>query len=103
MSNVEDKKSKTLKGPRRVYLSKARILAEEELGSLSEKEKAYAAQCKDRGIWLELFCPDDACLTEQEQMKVPVFCENKDHDHSLFVDLFCPDGTCEPTEPTDIP
>ena len=100
MNDTTDVKGKS--GPRRIYLEKARLLSEDEVSGLSEKEKTYAAQCKEKGVWLELFCPDGACITEEEKMQVPVFCENPEHDHSLFVDIFCPGGSCEATEPTDL-
>jgi hypothetical protein len=60
MKTGDEKKEKSSDGPRRIYLPKARVLGQEELESLSEKEKTFAKECKDKGIWLELFCPDDA-------------------------------------------
>jgi hypothetical protein len=38
MKTADEKKEKSLEGPRRIYLPKARILSQDELGSLSEKE-----------------------------------------------------------------
>jgi hypothetical protein len=103
MKTADDKREKSLDGPRRIYLPKARILSQDELGSLSEKEKAFAKECKDKGIWLELFCPDDACFTEEERIKLPVFCEHPEHDHSLWLDIFCPGGSCEVDEASKLP
>ncbi|HEX5682370.1 MAG TPA: hypothetical protein VFX82_16180 [Desulfobacterales bacterium] len=103
MKTDDEKKEKSLEGPRRIYLPKARVLGQQELDSLSEKEKTFAKECKDKGIWLELFCPDDACLLEEERIKLPVFCENPKHDHSLWLDIFCPGGSCEVTDSTKLP
>jgi hypothetical protein len=90
-------------GPRRVFMPKARVLSENELGSLSEREKAFAGECKDKGLWLEIFCPDDACLLEEERIKLPVFCEHPEHKHSLWLEIFCPGGSCEVTESSKLP
>lgn len=93
-----DEKKTGLQGPRRIFLPKARALSQDELGRLSEREKAFARECQDRGIWLELFCPDDACFTEEERIRLPVFCEHPEHTHSLWIDIFCPGGSCEVTD-----
>ncbi len=34
-----------------------------------------AAECKPRGIWLRLFCPKDACFSEEERINLNNFCE----------------------------
>jgi hypothetical protein len=94
---------KSKDSPRRVFLPEARVLADRELGSLSDKEKAFARDCKEKGVWLELFCPDDACFVEGDRLKLPVFCEHEGHDHSLWMEIFCPGGSCEVTEATQLP
>jgi hypothetical protein len=103
MKRSDDKRKKEMEGPRRIFLPKARVLSQEELSSLSEREKSFAGECKDKGIWLELFCPDDACFVEEERIKLPVFCEHPKHDHSLWLDIFCPGGSCEVNESTKLP
>jgi hypothetical protein len=102
MRPTDDKKSNSPDGPRRVFLPKARVLSQQELGSLSEHEKSFEKECKDRGIWLELFCPDDTCLLEEERIKLPVFCEHPGHKHSLWIDIFCPGGSCDVHEPSKL-
>ena len=54
MKTADKQKEKASDGPRRIYLPKARILSQEELTSLTEKEKTFAKECKDKGVWLEL-------------------------------------------------
>lgn len=103
MKPNEDPVKKSADGPRRIFLPKARILSQSELESLSEKETAFAKECKDKGVWLELFCPEDACFTEEERIKLPVFCDHPKHDHSLWIDIFCPGGSCEVHEPSKLP
>lgn len=103
MKHDDNKKKKELEGPRRIFIPKARILSQEEVGSLTEREKTFQKECKDNGLWLEIFCPDDACLLEEERIKLPVFCENPKHDHSLWLDIFCPSGSCEVNDSSKLP
>jgi hypothetical protein len=103
MTTDDTKRVKGIDGPRRIFLPKARSLSQDELGTLTEKETAFARECKDKGIWLELFCPDDVCSTEEERIKLSVFCEHPEHDHSLWLDIFCPGGSCDVNEPSKLP
>jgi hypothetical protein len=103
MKTTDEKKNNALEGLRRILMPKARVLSEKEVGELSDKAKAFAAECKERGLWLEIFCPDDACLLEGERIKLPVFCEHPKHKHSPWLDIFCPGGSCEVNEPSKLP
>ena len=89
--------------PKRVFVSRAQVLSKEKRSQLSVQEKAFEAQCQDRGVWLELFCPDDACLSEEERFSIPVFCEDTKVKDSIFFELFCPDDSCDVFEPTRLP
>ena len=95
--------SKRAETPKRVFVSRARVLSEDQRGELSEQEQAFEKSCQDRGVWLELFCPDDACLTEGERFSVPVFCEDPKVKKSVFLELFCPNDSCEVVESTRLP
>ena len=80
---------------KRVFVSHAQVLSEDKRHSLSEQEKAYETSCQKKGVWLEVFCPDDACFTEEERPRVPVFCEDPKAKKSLWLDVFCPESRCE--------
>lgn len=95
--------SKDTETPKRVFVSRARVLSEAQRGKLSEQEKAFEKSCQERGVWLELFCPDDACLTEEERFSIPVFCEDPKVKKSVFLELFCPGDSCEVVESTRLP
>ncbi|WP_054029633.1 hypothetical protein [Desulfatitalea tepidiphila] len=102
---VEEKKSGTSNSEtrKRVFISRAQVLSEEQRGTLTDKEKAFEASCKDRGVWLELFCPDDRCFTEEERIEIPIYCEDPRVSQKLWLNLFCPDGECEITSPSQLP
>jgi len=70
MKPSDDKKKKELEGPRRIFIPKARILSQDEVGSLTEREKAFQKECKDKGLWLDIFCPGGSCEVS-ESSKLP--------------------------------
>ena len=96
--------SENVKGTaKRVFLKNARPLAGQELDTLSDKEREFAQACRERGVWLELFCPDDTCFLEEERLRLPVFCEHAKHDAGTWLEIFCPQGSCEIREASNLP
>lgn len=59
--------------------------------------------CEPKDTWLEVFCPDDNCLLEEERIKLKPFCDDSEEKHDLWLDTFCPDGNCEITETSRLP
>ena len=57
---------------------------------------------KNKDKWLEVFCPDDACLAEEERISLPVSREDAE-ERSAWLRLFCPAHSCEVTSPTHLP
>lgn len=102
MDNKDISKNKSM-SPKKVFLSNARPIPVEELKTLSDKEKEFARDCTDKGVWLELFCPDDSCLTKEERIKLVSFCEDSTNNKDLWLKVFCPDDTCEAVESTKLP
>ncbi|MGB5983726.1 MAG: hypothetical protein WBG37_00360 [Desulfobacterales bacterium] len=103
MTHHNETHSKDTETPRRVFVSRARVHSEEQHGALSEQEKEFEKSCQDRGVWLELFCPDDACLTVEERFSIPVFCEDPKVKKNVVLELFCPRDSCEVVESTRLP
>jgi len=97
-TNTSDKETS-----KRVFVTHAKVLSDEQRQRLTDEEKAFEATCQDRGVWLELFCPDNACFTEEERVNIPVFCKDPDAGKKLWLKLFCPDGSCEITSSTQLP
>lgn len=87
---------------KRVFVANAKVLSEDQRGTLSQEEQAFEDSCEDRGVWLELFCPDDACLSQEERIGIQVFCKDPDAGKNLWFKIFCPDGSCEITSPTQL-
>lgn len=96
----ENKAKETRK---RVFVTQARVIPEAERDTLTETEKNYEGSCKSQGVWLELFCPDNACFTEEERVNIPVFCDDPSAGKKLWLKLFCPEGSCEVNEASKLP
>ena len=81
----------------KAYLPSVGALSAEEFKSDSDED------CKNRGLWLELFCPEDRCLREEERIKLVDFCEYSGKKHDAWLEAFCPEDSCEIFETTDLP
>lgn len=99
-NETHTKGSETL---RRVFVSSVQAHSEEKHGALSEQEKEFEKSCQERGIWLELFCRDDAWPAEEERSRMPVFCEDPKVKKKVVLELFCPGNSCEVIESTRLP
>jgi hypothetical protein len=51
--------------------------------------------------WLNVFCPEGTCLTDEERIALPTSEEPKAH--SEWQELFCPEESCEVTSATQLP
>ncbi|MEJ2661640.1 MAG: hypothetical protein P8Z73_13080 [Desulfobacteraceae bacterium] len=103
MTHHHETHAKGTETTKRVFVSRAQVLPEENRGQLSEKEKEFESSCQEPGVWLELFCPDNECLSEGESFNVPVFCEDPKVKKSLVLELFCPYDSCDVAESTRLP
>ena len=99
----KDSRLKEKASRRKVFWPNARALSGEEVAALSDNEKAFAGECRGRGVWLELFCPDDNCLLEAERVKLPVFCDNPAGGQDLWLEIFCPADSCELSGASQLP
>jgi hypothetical protein len=57
------------------------------------------ADKKDR--WLKVFCPQDACLAEEERLDLPTPAQAEAQ--SEWLEIFCPEESCEVITPTQLP
>jgi hypothetical protein len=81
----------------RAPLSSVGALSVEELNAFSDNN------CEERGAWLDVFCPEDRCLLEEERIRLVDFCEESSENLHLWHDVFCPRGSCEIFEASQLP
>jgi hypothetical protein len=67
-----------------------------------------AQRKKDK--WLNVFCPEDACLAEEEHFDAPEAKaedskteDTEGKDQSTWLEVFCPESSCEIEEPSQLP
>jgi hypothetical protein len=103
MTHHDDTNPTKTETRKKIFVTQARVLSDAQRQSLTETEKAFEDTCTDRGVWLEIFCPEDACFTEEERIEIPVYCEDPKVEKKLWLRLFCPEGRCEVEGPTSLP
>lgn len=52
--------------------------------------------------WLRVFCPEDACLTEEEHVVVSASMGSGAGGDSAWHEVFCPEDRCEAETPTQL-
>ena len=86
-----------------VFVPGIRSLTELEI-SQRPKEKVRAAEASSaKGVWLEVPCPDLACLTGEDRITFSVKGAPEKEKKGLWLNLFCPEDACEVRHATDLP
>jgi hypothetical protein len=84
------------------FLPDARLLGNDEIESLRAKLDQSSPRNIEKGLWIEMTCPDQSCLDNEGRLTLPVT-GNKPERKGIFLNLFCPEGRCEIVQSTDIP
>ena len=74
-----------------------------QIASLPEEKKKMAEENQEGGLWLEVFCPDESCLREEEHVNIPAKQASEEEGKGTWLRLFCPEDHCLLREPTDVP
>lgn len=84
------------------FLPEARLLDNDEVAALHAKLNQSAPSSTDKGLWIEMTCPDRSCLDDEGRLTLPVTGEEPKQ-KGIFLNLFCPEGRCEIVQSTDVP
>jgi hypothetical protein len=94
-----------------VFAPRARLLTEEEIRALpADKREAVSAAGTD-GVWLEVLCSREECLSDKQGIAVPVQGVTENERASLagrqekgfWLNLFCPEDSCVLRQSSDVP
>ncbi len=85
----------------KVFLPNVRLLTDEEIQNLPEKKRRAAES--ESGIWVEVACSGDSCLTIGGKVRIEAKGDVSDEKKGLWLNIFCPENRCEFDEPTDVP
>jgi hypothetical protein len=88
------------KGSRlKVYVPQARMLNAEEIQALPREKREAAEDSGLPGLWIEMVCPDDACLFE-DRVSIPIRSETHKNKKGFWLNVFCPEDACEISKAT---
>jgi hypothetical protein len=55
-----------------------------------------------RDLWLDTFCPDDACLAEEEHLEIASLEAAAAKRDDAWLEVFCPEDRCAAEAPTNV-
>jgi hypothetical protein len=94
-----------------VFAPEARLLTEEEIRALPADKRQAAAAAGIEGVWLEVLCSREECLSDKQGIAVPVRGVTEKERASLggkqgkgfWLNLFCPEDSCVLEQSSDVP
>jgi hypothetical protein len=86
-----------------VFAPGVRSLTEVELSQLPKEKAQVAEAISSGGIWLDIPCPELACLTGEDRITFSVKGAPEKESKWSWMDLFCPGDACEVRQATDLP
>ena len=95
-------KSETREGWIRVFCPYTRTLRPEEIAELSDEQREKA-EAGDEGVWLEVECPRDKCLSGTTELTIPVRGVERKKGEGLWHKIFCPEDRCYKQSPIEFP
>lgn len=85
------------------YFPDARVLTSQEIAALPREKKNAVEASGKPGVWMEVSCPKEVCITDQGQVTLSTIGAGAPRKKGVFLNLFCPEDSCELTQPTDLP
>jgi hypothetical protein len=94
-----------------VFAPRARLLTEEEIRALPADKREAASAAGTEGVWLEVLCSREECLSDKRGIAVPVQGVTEQERASLsgkqekgfWLNLFCPEDSCVLDQSSDVP
>ena len=87
----------------RFFLPQARLLEQDEIAALPPEKLKSAEASEQKGLWLEITCPDESCIDDEGNITIPARGTDMSGQKGAFLNIFCPDGSCEVVQSTDLP
>ncbi|MFO8084512.1 MAG: hypothetical protein R6U27_09350 [Desulfobacterales bacterium] len=81
----------------------ARVLNDNEISELSPEKKQAAEQTGNKGLWLEIKCPEGTCVDDSGRVMIPTAEAQVKGKKGIWLNLFCPEDSCEVHQSTEIP
>jgi hypothetical protein len=78
-----------------------RVLTDEEISRLSPEKRETAEHPGQKGLWLEIDCPNDSCMDDNGRIIVHTQGGQSTDKKGIWLNLFCPEKSCEILQSTD--
>jgi hypothetical protein len=85
------------------FLPDARVLDDSEVAALPTDKIQAVDTDKKPGVWLEIHCPDAACIKDDGRISIPAEGIEPLEKKGIWLNLFCPEGSCKLEESTELP
>jgi len=85
------------------FFPEARVLSGLEVEALPPEKRQAAAKSGQQGVWLEINCPDNSCISEDGKITVSAVGTEAKSKRGVWLNLFCPEDSCELRQSTDLP
>lgn len=85
------------------FLPNARLLDNSEIANLPPEKRKVAESGRQKGVWIEIACPDESCIDEDGNITIPAKGADVVSEDGIFFSLFCPNDSCEVVQSTDLP
>lgn len=85
------------------FFPEARVLSNAEVDTLSPEKKQAAEKTGQRGIWLEIDCPNQSCVSADGRVTIPAAGAEAKGDKGVWLNVFCPEDSCEIYQGTALP
>lgn len=76
------------------FLPGSRVLSGNEVSALPHEKQEAAKTAGVEGVWLEIPCPDDACVRESGRICLEAMGSDSKPNRGLWLDIFCPEDRC---------
>jgi hypothetical protein len=80
-----------------------RMLSNAEIAALPEDKRRAAESSRQQGVWLEIPCPDDACIQSDGKICVEAVTPGGKADRGVWLNIFCPEDSCLFKSGTELP
>jgi hypothetical protein len=87
----------------RFFLPNARLLENHEIAQLPPEKLSAVKAGQQKGLWLELDCPDEECIDDKGNITIPAKGATPADKRGLLLNLFCPEDSCEIVQSSDLP
>lgn len=86
----------------RIFCLHARSLSQDEVSSIPTDQR-QKMEAGDKGVWLEVSCPEEKCLVGDHEIKLEMRGFDARKKEGFWHKVFCPEDRCFAESASDLP